>query len=227
MNIGILGTGGVGQTIAAKLADIGHAVMIGTRDVSATLANTTADRYGNPPFGAWLQAHNTIRLGTFAETAAFGEVLFNATVGFGSIPALEAAGESNLAGKILIDLANPLDFSKGMPPSLFVSNTDSLAEQIQRRFPAVRVVKTLNTMTAALMVNPAAVADGDHDIFVSGNDAGAKAAVIGYLRDWFGWKRITDLGDITTARGTEMLLPIWIRLMGAFGTGMFNFKIVR
>jgi len=227
LNIGILGTGGVGQTIAAKLAEIGHSVMIGTRDVNATLANTTPDGYGNPPFSAWLKAHDSIQLGTFAGAAAFGAVIINATSGHGSIPALEAAGEQNLAGKILIDISNPLDFSKGMPPSLFVSNTDSLAEQIQRRFPSAKVVKTLNTLTAALMVNPALVAGGDHDLFVSGNDADAKAAVIGYLREWFGWKTIIDLGDITTARGTEMLLPVWVRLWGTLGTGMFNFKIVR
>jgi predicted dinucleotide-binding enzyme len=227
MKIGILGTGGVGQTFALKLTEMGHAVMIGTRDVSATLANTTPDGYGNPPFSAWHKANPAIQLGTFAQAAAHGEVIINATNGYGSIPALEAAGESNLNGKILMDISNPLDFSKGMPPSLFVSNTDSLAEQIQARFPSVKVVKTLNTLTSVLMVNPSALADGDHHIFVSGNDADAKNTVVGYLKTWFGWKHVIDLGDITTARGTEMLLPIWLRLWGSLGTGMFNFKIVQ
>jgi predicted dinucleotide-binding enzyme len=227
MNIGVLGTGGVGQTIAAKLADGGHAVMIGTRDVAATLARTQPDGAGDPPFSAWLQAHPTIRLGTFAEAGAHGDVLFHATAGYAALDSLKAIGEAHLSGKILIDITNPLDFSKGMPPSLFISNTDSLAEQMQGMFPGLKVVKSLNTMTAALMVNPQALAGGDHHVFVSGNDAGAKAAVSGYLKDWFGWQHIIDLGDITTARGTEMLLPVWVRLWGALQTPMFNFKIVQ
>jgi len=227
MNIGVLGTGGVGQTIALKLSQIGHAVMIGTRDVEKTLANTQPDGYGNPPFSAWVKANPNIKLGSFAESAQFGEVIINATAGHSTITALEAAGEANLSGKIIIDISKPLDFSKGMPPSLFVSNTDSLAEQIQARFPSAKVVKTLNTLTSALMVNPSALADGDHHIFVSGNDADAKEVVIEYLKTWFGWKNIINLGDITTARGTEMLLPVWVRLWGVLGTGMFNFKIVQ
>lgn len=227
MKIGVLGTGSVGQTISRKLADIGHDVMIGTRDVDKTLANTQPDGYGNPPFSAWIKENTGIQLGTFAQSAQFGEVVINATSGEKSILALESAGEANLNGKILIDISNPLDFSKGMPPSLFVSNTDSLAEQIQARFPLVKVVKTLNTLTAPLMVNPNLVADGDHHLFVSGNDADAKNSVTEYLKTWFGWKHIIDLGDITSARGTEMMLPVWIRLWGAFGSPMFNFKIVR
>ncbi len=152
--------------------------------------------------------------------------MFNATNGMGSLEALKLAGESNLNGKILVDISNPLDFSKGMPPSLSVCNTDSLGEQIQRAFPAVKVVKTLNTVTASLMVNPRQLADGDHHVFVSGNDAGAKAQVTDLLKTWFGWKHVIDLGDITTARGTEMYLPLWLRLWGALGTGMLNIKVV-
>lgn len=227
MKIGILGTGGVAQTIGEKLAEIGHDVMLGTRDVAATLAKNERDNYGNPPFRVWQEAHPQIALGTFAETAAHGEVLLNATSGFGSLPALEAAGADNLNGKILMDISNPLDFSRGMPPTLFVSNTDSLGEQIQRAFPQVRVVKTLNTVTAALMVNPNAVGGGDHSIFVCGDDADAKAAVTGYLKAWFGWRDVLDLGGIASSRGVEMALPAWLSLWGALGTGMFNFKIVR
>ena len=126
---------------------------------------------------------------------------------------------------MLIDIANPLDFSAGMPPTLFVKDTDSLGEQIQRAFPDAKVVKTLNTINATLMVDPAELADGDHTIFVCGDDAGAKATVTELLRS-FGWKDVIDLGDITTARGTEMLLPIWLRLMAPLGTPAFNFKIV-
>jgi hypothetical protein len=168
-----------------------------------------------------------LRAASLAEAAAHGEILFNATNGRGSLEALALAGEANMHGKILIDISNPLDFSHGMPPSLFISNTDSLGEQIQHAYPQVRVVKTLNTVTASLMVNPGQLADGDHQLFVSGNDAQAKAQVVNLLTDWFGWKHILDLGDITAARATEMYLPIWLRLWGALGTGVFNVKVVR
>jgi len=153
--------------------------------------------------------------------------VINATAGTGSLEALKLAGDGNLKGKIVIDIANPLDFSKGMPPTLSVCNSDSLGEQIQRAFPQVTVVKTLNTMTAALMVDPGQLAGGDHHVFVSGNDTGAKARVTELLKSWFGWRQVIDLGDITTARGTEMILPLWLRLWGALGTPMLNFKIVR
>lgn len=226
MNYGILGTGMVGQAISAKLTELGHGVMVGTRDVAETLARTAPDGYGNPAFRVWHQQHPQVKLGTFAEAAAYGEVIVNATNGQATLNALELAGEGNLKRKILIDIANPLDFSQGMPPTLAVCNDDSLAEQIQRTFPDAKVVKTLNTMNAMLMVNPALLA-GDHDVFVSGNDAEAKAWVTALLKDGFGWKSVIDLGDISTARGTEMLLPIWIRLFGVFQTPVFNFKIVR
>jgi predicted dinucleotide-binding enzyme len=227
MKIGIIGTGMVGQTLGAKLAELGHAVMIGTRDVARTLARTEPDAMGNPPYGAWAKQHPRIKLGTFAEAAAHGEVVINAASGGASIEALKMAGEANLRGKILMDVANPLDFSKGMPPTLSVCNSDSLGEQIQRAFPQAKVVKTLNTVNASLMVNPRALADGNHDLFVSGNDAEAKTQVAQYLKTWFGWKHVIDLGDITTARGAEMLLPIWLRLWGVFKTPTFNYKIVK
>jgi predicted dinucleotide-binding enzyme len=124
-----------------------------------------------------------------------------------------------------LDVANALDFSHGMPPSLLVANTDSLGEQIQRAFPDAKVVKALNTMTAAVMVNPDAVANGDHHVFICGNDADAKAQATELL-DRFGWRNMIDLGDITAARATEMILPIWLRVMGALRTPMFNFKVV-
>lgn len=226
MKIAVLGTGMVGQALAGRLAELGHEVTVGTRDVAATLARTTPDGMGNPPYAAWAADHPQVRLAPFADAAAGAELLVNATSGGVSIAALQAAGTENLAGKILIDIANPLDFSAGFPPTLFVKDTDSLGEQIQAAFPQLRVVKTLNTLTAALMVNPKALADGDHSIFVSGNDAEAKKTVTGILES-FGHTDVIDLGDITTARGTEMLLPVWLRLMGALNTPMFNFKIVR
>jgi hypothetical protein len=167
-----------------------------------------------------------VRLATFAEATEEADLVVNATNGGVSIDVLTQAGAANLAGKVLLDIANPLDFSQGFPPSLFVKDTDSLGEQIQRAFPDAKVVKTLNTMTAALMVEPALAAGGDHSVFVSGDDEAAKRTVIDLLTS-IGHTDVIDLGDLSTARGTEMLLPIWLRLMGALGTPMFNFKIAR
>jgi len=226
VRFGILGTGVVGKTIAIRLDGLGHDVIVGTRNPEETLSRTDPDQYGNPPFGSWQEEHPEVRLGTFAEAAAHGDMVVNATAGAVSLEALEQAGEDNLNGKILIDIANPLDFSKGMPPTLLVSNTDSLGEQIQRRFPEAKVVKTLHTMNAYLMVDPAQLAATDHTVFVSGDDAEAKARVSELLRS-FGWSDIIDLGDITTARGTEMVLPIWVRLFGVLQKPIYNFKIVR
>lgn len=215
MKIGVLGTGIVGNTIGTKLIQLGHQVKMGSR---------TAD---NPKAAEWVE-HNgkNASQGTFANAAAFGETNFNCTNGVASLDALKQAGAENLRGKILIDIANPLDFSHGMPPSLSVCNTDSLGEQIQRTFPDAKVVKTLNTVTCTVMVNPALV-KGDHDIFVSGNDAAAKALVCTILKEWFGWQSIIDLGDLTTARSAEMLVVVWVTLMMKYQTPVFNFKVVR
>ena len=180
---------------------------------------------GNPPFSAWAADHADVRLATFADAAAAAELVVNATSGAAALPALELAGADNLAGKVLVDISNPLDFSQGFPPTLFVKDTDSLGEQIQRAFPEVRVVKTLNTLNANLMVDPKSLG-AESSINVSGDDPVAKATVTELLQS-FGHTDVIDLGDISTARGTEMLLPVWLRLMGALGTGMFNFKIVR
>ena len=212
MKMGILGSGMVGQAISARLTELGHDAMIGTRD-----PNKLID---------WHASNQNVKIGSFSETAAHAEVVFNATSGVGSLDALKMAGEANLNQKILVDISNPLDFSKGFPPSLTVSNTDSLAEQIQRAFPSAKVVKTLNTVTARIMVHPREVADGDHQVFISGNDADAKAQVSELLKS-FGWIHIMDLGDLTTARGTEMYLPLWVRMYGAMNNGMFNIKIMK
>ena len=227
MQIGIFGTGIVGQTIAAALAAKGHGVMIGTRDPATTVSRDSGNAFNKTPFRDWQKANPNVKLGTFADAARFGETIINATSGEGALPALQAAGADALGTKVVFDIANPLDFSHGMPPTLSVCNTDSLGEQLQRAFPKVRIVKTLNTTNAMVMVNPAAVAGGDHSMFVCGNDAAAKANVKQWLGEWFGWRDVIDLGDITTARGTEMLLPIWLRLWGALGNPMFNFKIAR
>ena len=153
----------------------------------------------------------------------------NVTQGGNSITVLKLANAKNLNGKILIDISNPLDFSKGMPPSLLpeLSNTNSLGEEIQKLLPSVKVVKALNTMWCGLMVNPLMINSGDHNTFICGNDSDAKDQVKRLLKS-FGWidKNIIDLGDISAARGTEMYLPLWLRIYGATSNGAFNIKIV-
>lgn len=226
MRIGVLGTGVAGRTLAGALAERGQDVVMGSRDPSALAGRTERDRTGNESFAEWHGKHPAVRLATFADSAAHGEVIVNATAGAASLDALRLAGEGNLEGKVLIDISNPLDVSQGFPPSLFVSNTDSLAEQIQRAFPRARVVKALNTVNAAVMVDPTLVAGGDHAAFVSGDDHEAKQQVTNLLRVQFGWRHVIDLGDITSARAAEMYLPLWLRLMGALETPMFNVSIV-
>jgi predicted dinucleotide-binding enzyme len=214
MKIGVLGTGLVGNTIATKLVALGHEVRMGAR--SAT----------NEKAAGWARsAGGRGSAGTFADAAAFGEILFNCCNGAGTLSALDAAGDANLRGKILIDVSNPLDFSRGMPPTLLIANTDSLGEQVQRTHPDAKVVKALNTMNCNVMVNPGLV-KGEHDVFISGNDPEAKARVVELLRS-FGWKNVVDAGDISAARGQEALLILWARLFGAMQTPTFNFHVAR
>lgn len=216
MKIAVLGTGNVGDTIGSKLIDLGHSIMMGSR---------TTD---NEKAKAFVVKHNgKASAGTFADAAAFGELIFNCTSGGASLEALKLAGSDNLKGKIIIDLANPLDFSNGTPPSLSVVNTKSLAEEIQKAFPDSKVVKALNTMWCGLMVNPTMLNGGEHVTFVCGNDDVAKENVKALLQT-FGWqqKNILDLGDLTAARGAEMYLPLWLRIYGAKKTGAFNIQIV-
>jgi predicted dinucleotide-binding enzyme len=213
MRIGILGTGIVGKTLAIKLAKLGNEVRMGSRAAGSEKAR------------AWVkEAGAKSSEGTFADAAAHAEVVFNCTAGAVSLEALKAAGANNLQGKILVDVANPLDFSKGMPPTLSVCNTDSLAEQIQRAFPTAKVVKTLNTVAAAVMVDPSII-PGVHSMFVSGNDAKAKAEVINLLKTGFGWKEVIDLGDIKGARAQEMHLALWLRLYTKFQTPNVNVHV--
>jgi 8-hydroxy-5-deazaflavin:NADPH oxidoreductase len=214
MRFGVLGTGMVGQALGGKLVELGHEVMLGSRQA------------GNEKATAWASAagHGAGE-GSFADAASFGELVVNATAGSASLAALTAAGAGNLAGKVLVDVANPLDFSAGMPPTLTVCNTDSLGEQIQRAFPDARVVKTLNTVNCDVMVTPGLL-PASHTMFVCGNDPAAKAHVAELLQS-FGWPAgdILDLGDISAARGPEMYLPLWLRLWGATGTGHLNVKV--
>lgn len=213
MKIGVLGTGATGQTIGSKLVAFGHDVMLGSRDEA------------NPSAVAWAkdQGHNAL-YGTFMNAAEFGEIIFNCTLGSASMTALQQAGEKNLKGKILIDTSNPLDRTTDTW-TLTVCNTDSLGEQIQRAFPDAKVIKTLNTVNANVMVDPNKLIEKTV-VFVSGNDIEAKATVVMILRDWFGWRDIIDLGNITTSRSVEMYVPLWHNLRTAISSQRFNIKVV-
>jgi predicted dinucleotide-binding enzyme len=215
MKVAVLGTGVVGQTLGRRLVGLGHEVRMGSRQA------------GNEKATAWVaEVGERASAGTFADAAGFGDLVVNATAGTVSLVVLDAAGTENLDGKVLVDVSNPLDFSRGMPPTLSVCNDDSVGEQIQARFPAARVVKTLNTVNADVMVHPEVV-PGSHTMFLCGNDAGAKDEVRTLLES-FGWPAadLVDLGDIGGARGMEMYLPLWLRLWGAAGTGHLNVKLV-
>lgn len=215
MKIGVLGTGRVGETIASKLVSLGHEVCMGSR--------TT----GNDKAVAWAQkAGAKASQGSFSDAAAFGECLFNCTSGEHSLAVLKSIGAEKLSGKVLFDLANPLTRADGQM-ALTVANTDSLAETLQRAFPALKVVKTLNTVNCDVMVNPGLVASGEHDIFVAGNDAAARAFVAQSLTQWFGWKHVVDLGDLTAARALESYLLLWARMWGQFKTSVFGVRFVR
>jgi 8-hydroxy-5-deazaflavin:NADPH oxidoreductase len=216
VRIGVLGTGIVGRTLGSKLVELGHAVRMGSRQA------------GNENAVEWSQgAGADASEGTFADAAEFGELLINATGGRVSLEALEMAGAENLAGKVLVDVSNALDFGGGGPPVVGVATDDSLGERIQEAFPDAKVVKALNTMNASLMVAPDSLAESTN-VFVCGNDAGAKARVIELL-ETFGWLSgdIVDLGDISAARGAELYVALWVRLMGAVGTPEFNIRVVR
>ena len=226
MRISVLGTGTVGQALSEKLSELGHDVFLGTRDPEKTVIKTERDAFGNPPISEWLKANPRVQLLTFREAVEIGsDLIVFAIGGQAAFSCLELVGADLLSEIIMIDISNPLDFSKGFPPTLSVSNTDSLGEQIQRKYPSLKVVKTLNTMSNPVMVNPKAI-DGEHTVFMSGNDAAAKASVIQLLQE-IGWStnQIMDLGDISTARGTEMILPLWLRLFGKLQTPFFNFNV--
>jgi hypothetical protein len=224
MQIGILGTGTVGRALAEGFVRTGHDVFVGTRDVHAT---TVRPMDGGPPgsMADWLADHPSIALVDLPSAAGSAEVVINATNGAGSLDALTAAGAEHLTGKVLIDVANPLDFSAGFPPTLAIKDTDSLGELIQRTFPQARVVKALSTLTAALMTRPDLLPEPT-TLPIAGDDPAAKSVVTDLLEQ-FGWMDVLDLGDISNARGLEMWLPLWLRTLGALGTPLFNLRIVR
>lgn len=214
--IGILGTGIVGKTIGSKLIQLGYEVKMGSRTATNEKATGWADANG-------AQAS----AGTFADAATFGEIIFNCTKGEVTLEIFRQAGIENFDGKTVIDISNPLDFSQGMPPILApqYSNTNSLGEEVQKLLPSAHVVKTLNIVNCEIMAD-ASKSGGDPTMFVCGNNADAKAEVRGILNQ-FGWTDIMDLGDISNARGTEMMLPIWLRIYLSTQNGYFAFKIVR
>jgi 8-hydroxy-5-deazaflavin:NADPH oxidoreductase len=215
MRIGVLGTGVVGRTLGGKLVELGHEVRMGSRQA------------GNENAVEWAAgAGEGASEGTFADAAEFGELVINATGGKVSLEALAMAGAENLAGKVVIDVSNALEFGEG-PPVVGVAPDDSLGERIQAAFPDAKVVKALNTMNASIMVAPGSLGESTN-AFVCGNDDAAKAQVIELL-ETFGWLSgdIVDLGDISAARGAELYVALWVRLMGALGTPVFNLRLVR
>lgn len=224
MHIAILGTGMVGRALARGVTSAGHEAVIGTRDPDATVARAEPDRMGNPPFAVWHADHPGVALAPFADVADGADLVVNATSGAASLAALEAVG-AGLEGKVLLDVANPLEFGQA-GPGLSTPSTDSLAEQIQRRFPAARVVKALNTMNADVMVEPTMLGSG-HLVPIAGDDD-AKAVVRRLLLD-LGWgdEQIHDLGDLSAARGMEMWLMLWLRFRQSLGTSHFNLALVR
>lgn len=213
MHIGILGTGDVGQTIGTKLIQLGHEVCMGSRDPA------------NPKAIAWAkQEGEHASFGNFSDAAKFGEIIFNCTLGSASLDALRQAGEENLDGKILIDTSNPLDYSQEIW-TLTVGNNDSLGEQIQRAYPRLKVVKSLNTVNCNVMVEPSKLIEKT-DIFVGGNDLDAKATVVKMLREGFGWKSVIDLGDIRTSRAVEAYVLFWQCLRNEINSARFNIRLV-
>ena len=216
MKIGILGTGMVGTTLGTKFVSLGHEVRLGSRETD------------NPKALEWVQTTGQrASQGTFSSASAFGEIVFICLRGDVALPVVKSVGGETLKSKIVVDVSNPLDIAKPMPCPLLpdLVNTNSLGEEIQKLLPHSAVVKTLNTVNCEVMVNPGLV-KADTDLFISGNDASAKNKVVDLLHS-LGWKNIIDLGDITTARATEMLMPIWMRLWGIFGTPHFNLKFVK
>jgi len=226
MKIAVLGTGVVGQAHAQKLSQLGHKVFMGTNDPTKTKARTKIDQMSRPGIGIWLEVNPAVKLCNFQTAAQNAELIINATNGQSSLKILSGI-KKDIASKVLIDISNPLDFSKGFPPTLSVCNNDSLAEQIQKALPKARVVKAFNTTNASVQVDPGRVAKADHHLFIAGNDQDAKGQVIKLAKQQYGWKNILDLGDIKSARGMEMILPIWLQIMNSLNSADFNFKIAR
>jgi predicted dinucleotide-binding enzyme len=214
--IGVLGTGMVGNTIASRLIELDYEVKMGSRIA------------GNDKAKAWADSNGPkASQGTFSDAARFGDLIFNCTKGEHTLDVLQTVEAKNMSGKILIDVSVPLDFSKGSPPTLIpaLTNTNSLGEEIQRRYPKTLVVKTLNIVNCEVMVDPSKCG-GNASMFIAGNDSEAKKEVEKILQK-FGWKDIIDLGEIKHSRSTEMMLPIWLSVYMTNKNSHFGFKIVK
>lgn len=219
MNIGVLGTGTVGEAIASALIKKGFNVRMGSRTANSEKGAAWVEKSGE---GA--------SQGSFNEAAGFGEIIFICLNGAYALEALQTIDKKNVEGKIVIDLTNPLDFTKGMPPQILegLGNSNSLGEEIQKTLPNAYVVKTLNTVNYKLMVDAREVNKGDHHLFVCGNSADAKNKVKHFLLDNFHWKadHLIDLGGVEAARAVEAIVPFWVLVYRSIGTPLFNFKIV-
>jgi predicted dinucleotide-binding enzyme len=212
MKIGVLGTGVVGVTIATRLIQLDHHVTMGSRNPE----NQTAAR--------WAKTNGVnASQGTFTDAALYSELIFLCTKGEATLDVIHTVGQNAFGEKVIVDVSNPLDFSRGMPPSLMICNTDSLGEQVQKALPYAKVVKTLNIVNSEVMVDPTKA--GNPTMLLCGNDAEAKNVVTLLLHD-FGWKEIIDLGDIKKSRATEMFVPAWLSLLNVIGHPHFGFKVV-
>lgn len=224
MKIGILGTGVVGKTLAAKLNELGHDVMIGTRNVSETMAKTAPDMMGSPPFKEWHSQNPKVKFGTFAEAVQFGEMIILATHGVATIAAIDLAGKNYFKGKVVVDTTNPLDFSQGMPPKFAVTLGNSLGEQIQKHIPEAKVVKAFNTVNAYVMVSPKRE-EGDPDLFIAGNDEEAKKNFTS-LAEQMGWRRMIDIGDISNSYWLEAMTMFWVYYGFKYNNWSHAFKLL-
>ncbi len=213
MKIGILGSGDVGQVLGRGFAQAKHEVMIGTRSPQDKKLQPLLKLVGNLGSTA-----------TFPQTVTFGEVIVIALKGEVVESVLKDIGPKPFAGKLVIDVSNPLDFSKGMPPSLFVGWTDSLGERVQRLLPTAKVVKCWNTVPNSLMFRPS-LAGTQPTMFICGNEVSAKIAMKQFLQE-FGWKDVIDIGGIEAARYLESLVALWVRVTGALGNWNHAFKVL-
>lgn len=210
--VGILGSGDVGKQLASGFARHGYEVVIGTRDPAK--------------LETWRKnAPQNIRVGSFSDAASHGQIVIIATKGEATEAAIDLAGVKNFKGKLVLDAANPLDFSKGMSPALFVGTTDSLGERVQRKLPDAHVVKCFNTVGNAKMIDPA-FKEGVPPMFICGNDAASKKKTEAVLKE-LGWPGALDVGGIDGARYLEALVPLWVRTAMVLNTAEHAFKVVR
>jgi predicted dinucleotide-binding enzyme len=212
MNVGILGTGTVGKALAKGFAAKGYDVKIGSRGAT------------KPELTEWLKDFNgKVSVGTFSDAAKYGDILLLCSLGQVAEDVIKASGETNFDDKLLIDVTNPLDFSKGSPPGLLFGMTDSLGERVQKMLPKAKVVKCFNTVPSSQMFNPKFK---DAEILICGNDAASKEQTTKILKE-FGWKGSIDIGGIENSRWLEAFVPLWVRAGMALNTWDHVFSVLR